>query len=333
VARVLAAALGTLLLAAGASGGAVRQPGPLRGTELGERSGLRLLVASNPPFVLDVDSGRSVPLADAPLGMEVGVLSVVPVGGRAAAVIASSRPRIYAVRAGRAVSLGDGEHAVAAADGRSVWIVDGSDQACTIRRVGLDGRQLRRPRAFPCAGTLAPGGAAGLVVGRTRVVSPATGRTVRRTRLGVVAAAGRTLVLAGPRRSLTLLDAVTGRQRRIRWPSVVRGLDAPAVDPRGRYVALGFADPVWNLTGAQVEDVWVLDARTSRLTHLPSTPVFLSLKATSMDWTADGRLVLLGEDDRGAFVAVWRPGAKALAVKRVRLPQRTSGSDTFAVID
>jgi hypothetical protein len=61
-------------------------------------------------------------------------------------------------------------------------------------------------------------------------------------------------------------------------------------------------------------------------------PLVVALKFTDMAWTRDGRLVLLGEDDSGGFVAVWRPGEERLAVKRVRLPQRRSGSDSFAIL-
>jgi hypothetical protein len=60
-------------------------------------------------------------------------------------------------------------------------------------------------------------------------------------------------------------------------------------------------------------------------------PAFVALKRTNIAWTADGRLVLLGESGR-PLVAVWRPGDRRLAVKRVRLPERTSGSDSFAVL-
>jgi hypothetical protein len=77
-------------------------------------------------------------------------------------------------------------------------------------------------------------------------------------------------------------------------------------------------------------DVWLLDTRTGALTHLPGMPAFVDLKFTSMEWTRDGRLVVLGESRGRGFVAVWRAGAAKLQVKRVRLPLRTSGSDSFA---
>jgi hypothetical protein len=59
-------------------------------------------------------------------------------------------------------------------------------------------------------------------------------------------------------------------------------------------------------------------------------PTFVDFKFTSIDWTTDGRLVVLGQTDYKGFVAVWRAGAAKLQIKRLRLPQRTSGSDSFA---
>jgi hypothetical protein len=60
-------------------------------------------------------------------------------------------------------------------------------------------------------------------------------------------------------------------------------------------------------------------------------PAFVALKFTSMAWTGDGRLVLLGERDGKGFVGVWRPGRRRLALKSVHLPER-AGSDAFAPV-
>jgi hypothetical protein len=168
-----------------------------------------------------------------------------------------------------------------------------------------------------------------VVVSRTRVLDPLTGRTVLWTPWGVLAAAGETLVLAGPGKQFTLLDARRRTQRRLRWPSIVSGIDHPAVDPRGRLIALAFGDPSWHGFGRQVLDVWLLDTKTGRLTQLPGMPAFVSLKRTNMAWTDDGRLVLLAESNRKDIVAVWRPGQRRLALKIVQL-ERSGGSDTFA---
>ena len=58
-------------------------------------------------------------------------------------------------------------------------------------------------------------------------------------------------------------------------------------------------------------------------------PAFVHLKATDMNWTSDGRLVILAEDDRRTAVAVWRPGGRRLAVRAIDLPERDRSSDSF----
>jgi hypothetical protein len=262
-------------------------------------------------------------------------LSVADVAGRAAVVMTSSvsDQKIYAVRgsAARVSSLGLGRVVATAEDGRSVWILRGARSACSLRRVRLDGRQLRAPRPFRCVATMLAGSSLGLVVNRTRVVDPATGRTIVKSRRGIVAAAGRKLVLAGLGRAFTLQDAMSGAERRLRWPSRLSRMDRPAVDPHGRFVALGFGDPAWNGGGAQALDVWLLDVRSGRLSHVPAMPAFVSLKRTSMVWTDDGRLVFLAESAGKQLVALWRPGQPQLALKTVTL-RRTGGSDTFAPV-
>ena len=310
-----------------------REPAPLRGVPLRGATGLRLVVADKPPFVLDVDTGRVTPVP-AVRPPSRGTVRVVGVGGRAAIVVASAVYRhagLYAVhgRAARVSELGTGWDVVPAPDGRSVWVKRFVNAGrCTLRQLGLDGQAIGASRAFPCASTISPAGSLGVVVSRTRVFDPRTGRTLLRTRWGVVAAAGRTLVLAGPNNAFTVLDTATGVQQRLPWPRTVGGLDAPAVDPRGRFVALAFAAPA-----SQTLDVWLLETKTGHLRQLPGMPALVALKSTSMAWTDDGQLVLLGESGGRDVVAVWRPGQKNLAVKTLALPERgDSGSDSFAPI-
>jgi hypothetical protein len=337
--RLAASALGlAAVLAVGvpASAAADRadEPVPLRGVPLTGKTGLRLLVADDPPFVFDVDSGN-VSRVSGLRALDRGVRSVVGIAGRSAVVVAhfAGDAGLYSVRGRgvRATYLGTGRKVAPAADGRSVWItkVVGRDH-CALRHVALAGRELGGNRSFPCASTFESAGALGVVVNRTRVLDPRTGRTVLTTRWGVLAAAGRKLVLAGPGRRFTLLDAATGTEQTFSWPSIVGGLDRPAVDPRGRYVALAFADPAWEGGGTQALDVWVLDVRTGSLAQLPGMPALVSLKATDMNWTDDGRLVLLGESEGRDVVAVWRPGEARLGVRTVRMPERSGGSDSFA---
>lgn len=336
MALALAAAMGLSARAASTLHGP-REPAPLRGIPLGRETGLRLVVADNPPFVLDVDTGSVMPVPGV-RAIERGTLSVVGVAGRAAVVVARSawvRADVYAVRGrgARVSSLGTGTDATPASDARSVRIRSVVDRSrCALRRVDLRGRELRAPRAFPCAATIAAGGSLGLVVNRTRLVDPCTGRTVRKARWGILAAAGRRLLLAGPGKRFTLVETGTASEQRLGWPSVLAALEhQPAVDPRGRFVALAFAAPSWP-GGRQVVDVWLLDTHTGGLTQLPGMPAFVSLKRTSTAWTHDGQLVLIGESSGKDVVALWRPGQRRLALKTVQLPERTIGSDSFASV-
>lgn len=306
-------------------------PAPIRGAPLGV-SGLRLLVSDSPPFVLDVDRGTLTRLRLA--GTELGPVSVVPVGGRGAVVAAGGR--LHGVRGARTVSLPRADRVVAA-PGESVWLEARSGRRCTVRRVALTGSVLGAARVLPC-GTWSdpPGGSLGVVVGRTRVVDPQSGRTVLTTRGGILAVAGRKLVLSRGD-SLVLLDSVTGAERDLGWPSVIlrssqTGLAETAADPRGRYVAIGFGDPAFGLGATQLLDVWVLDTRTETLAHVPSMPAEAGLKRTSLTWSAGGRLVVLGESGSRTIVATWRPGDDVLRVKPMRLPERDGGSDSFAVL-
>jgi hypothetical protein len=327
VAIVVAAAV--VGVAAPSSVGADSGPTPLHGMPLRGPTGLRLVVADNPPLVLDVDA-RATPLPRGPT-LRRGVSWVVGVGGQSAVVVARSVWRhadLYGVRgrAARVVVLGDGADVAPAADGRSVWIKSFARSGCTLRQRSLEGIEIRPPRSFPCASTIASAGSHGLVVNRTRVIDPRTGQTLLRARWGVLAATGRTLVLVGPGRTFTI--GAAGRVlRRIPWPSTLGGLDAPAADPRGRYVALAFANPAVAL------DVWLLDTKTMRLTQLPAMPTLVPLKRTSMAWTHDGQLVLLSQKSGRLSVALWRPGEKSLTVKTLPLrDQRHGSSDSFAVL-
>jgi hypothetical protein len=328
---------GSFVMAAAFGAFAVGEPAELHGSHLGDHTGLRLVVADKPPFIFDVDSGAVTRLTT--VGNAVRVIrvtdgSAVLVDDSGATIV---NKRLYAVSSGAptASPIGDGRDVVPATGRPGVWVTRVvSRKHCALLRIAVGGRQSAA-RAIPCAWVIAPAASLGLVVRRTRIIDPRTGRKVFGSRQGILAVAGtRVLVGSGtlhwPDYRFTLTDTVTGARHRFSWPSILENLETPQVDVRGRYVALPFADPSYNLTGNQVLDVWILDTITGKLVHLPSTPAYVSLKGTSLAWTLDGRLVLLGEEDERAFVGVWRPGQKTLALKSVRLPERAGGSDEFA---
>jgi hypothetical protein len=242
-ALLVASGVGGALVGVGASG--PDDPVPLAGVPLKGASGLHVLVANNPPFVLDVDTGRVTPIR-APVAMKRGVLWVAAVAGLAGVVVAGyPDERIYAVRArgARPIFLGRGRDAVPSGVGNSVWIKTAGGSACGLRQVGLDGQQIGQDQPFACNETIEPGGSLGLISNRTRIIDPLTGKTVLTTQYGVLAVAGKSLVLAGPGKAFTLLDTETGTQRRLAWPSILHGLDEPSADYQGRFVALAFGDP------------------------------------------------------------------------------------------
>jgi hypothetical protein len=328
---------GTVLAAMALGALAVGEPRELHGKRLAGHTGLRLVVAGKPPFVFDVDSGAVTRLND--IGNTLDVI-----GASSGAVVVVAEPgspvtnkRLWIVRSGATapLSIGSGRDVAVAGAGAGVWVTRlVSRKHCALLRIGVDGRRSAA-RAIPCAWVIAPAGTLGLVVHRTRIIDPRSHRKVIGTREGVLAVAGRRVLLAGgvshtPGYRFTLLDTGTGVRHRFGWPSILAGLDAPAVDPRGRDIAISFADPAYHLSGHQVLDVWVLDTATAKLTHLPGTPAYVSLKRTSVAWTHDGRLVLLGEVDGRGFVGVWRPGEERISLKHVRLPAREGASDAFA---
>jgi hypothetical protein len=310
-------------------------PRPLHGVPLGRSTGLRLLVADDPPFELNVDTGQVVPVLDV---AGHPVLSVLQVGKDAVIWLDRRylRAEIYVVRHGttKAVRLATAWSVAPAADGQSVWLKSYTDaRHCTLRQLSLDGRPRRSARPLSCETRLEDSGAGAVLIQGSSVVDPASGRTLLRTG-GVWAISGHlALTTAGSYGPLRLTDLRNGRRWRLRWPSRIGGIDQAVVQPRSGLIALDFADPAYQGSGTQVTDVWLLDPATRRLAHLPGMPAAVSLKFTSMSWTRDGRLVLLAQIGGHDAVAVWRPGRKQIALRTIRLPVRDSGSDTFAILE
>ena len=263
-----------LVVASGARPAQQDRPSLLRGAPLGAATGLRLLVADNPPFVLDVDRNRMAPVAGVRATGE-GVVSVVGVGGRGGVVIDERAPGcsfrracLFGVRAdgARAAPLGLGRNVAPASDGTSVWVQRNiSSSACTVQRFGLDGVAGSNRRSFPCSHALDPAGSLGLIVRRNgdQLVDPATGRAALRAS-GIVAAGRGKAVLGCPGFQCAVLDLRTRRRMRLPWSDALGGYHDPVLDHHGRFVAISFGVPSWGDGGRQVLDVWVLDFETGK---------------------------------------------------------------------
>jgi len=337
--------------AASAVGGATTStaapiaPRLLAGAPLTGRTGLELLVSSNPPRLLNIDTGTSHTVAGVPGGRD-RVTWVQPVG-RDAVIVSQAVTAVGEVfwlrrDAATATPVGRAADVVVSRDGRSLWLWDQRDgRRCGLREVGLDGRPRRPARRVDCDTQPVADTDLGLLVWvegprpdepLTALVDRDDGR--RLASYPVVHTVAGDLVLWGgeevDRGSFTLSDRRTGVRQRIPRPSRVGEAGGGLLSPDRRLLAVEFGDPAWEGGPAQLLDVWVLDLRTRRWRQLPGMPVLAALKATSTAWTGDGRLLLLGSFDRvGGALAVWRPGQDRLAVRRLRLPADRAGSDSF----
>jgi hypothetical protein len=298
--------------------------------------GLRLLVADAPaPFVLEVDQATTQPITGLPTDRDRGV-SVLPVGGHALLVSFRRCDRcrpgssVHLLRRGSmtATRLGAALQVVPARDGQGLWLLSRRDASgCVLGQVALDGRPRRAPRPVGCRTGLVAELPAGLLVsfvgagGRDR--HGALLRPDGVVRLGDPQAQPvvGNLVLSGAdrHRPLVLRDLGTGASFGLRWPSRPDyGLGEVTGDPGGRLAIVEFA----KYSPEHRVDLWLLDTTTRRWRQLPGMPAPLVPKATDVQWTADGRVVLLS----GNLLAVWRPGEPRLAVGRVPPSKQPGGN-------
>jgi hypothetical protein len=320
-------------------------PRLLAGVPLTGPTGLELLVSGNPPRLLDLDAGTSRAVAGVPGGHD-RVASVRQVGRDAVIVsqAVSAAGQVFRLRrdAATATPVGRAADVVASRDGRGLWLWRQRDaRHCSLREVGLDGRPRRPARRVDCDTQPAADTDLGLLVPTkgprpdeplTALVESDNGH--RLASYPVVHAVAGDLVLWGGEEldqgPFTLTNRRTGVRHQIPRPSRVGQAGGGLLSPDRRLLAVEFADPAWDGGPAQLMDVWLLDLRTRRWRQLPGMPMLAALKSTSMAWTEDGRLLLLGSFDQvGDTLAQWRPGQARLAVRRLRLPADRAGSDSF----
>jgi hypothetical protein len=297
--------------------------------------GLRLLVAADPPRLVDVDRGTSRRVGGLPAGQEP--FSVSPLGD-GAIVIGHQQVFVLDGGADRARPVGRGSYAVASLDGRGLWLLE-QGRGCRLREVGLDGRERRPARRVPCGTGLMAETPLGLLVWtepagdgtQAALLDPGTGRVKARYPevhgvVGDLVLWGEAERNAGP---FTLTNRRTGARHPVPRLTPHGWAGSGEASPDGRLLAVEFADLSWSWVKGQVSDIWLLDLQTRRWRRLPGMPLITGVKFMSMAWTGDGRLVLAGDFERyGKALATWRPGQDHLAVKRLALPA-FAGSDTF----
>lgn len=221
-----------------------------------------------------------------------------------------------------------------------------SSRCCPWAGTPYSGSTAGRARPFDCSTELVGAGAQAVLVAGGVATDRETGRRLVQPPpdgfdwaiAGDVAVTARTSPAL-----LALTDLGSGSSFTVPDPSRIGGRGGPdsaAVHPNGRLLALSFADPAHLGSGTQVMDTWLLQLASRRLAHLPDMPSVVELKRTSMAWTSDGPPRLAGahrpaarnvprSSRRETVVAVWKPGQRRIAVRAVRIPDRTSGSDAF----
>jgi hypothetical protein len=304
-------------------------PRYLEGQPLTGPTGLRLLMASDPPRLVDVDRNTSLPVS--------GVAGQAPFSvaelGAGAIIIGDRQVFVLGRGSARARPLGRGGTAVTSLDGRGVWLLE-QGRRCRLREVGLDGRARRPPRKVPCTTGLSAETSLGVLIwtedgGEAALLDPGSGRIVARYP-EVLGVAG-DLVLWSERDDgpLTLTNRRTGASQPVPRPTPHGQAGLGQASPDGRLLAIEFGDTSWSRVQGQVSDIWLLDLQARSWRRLPGMPLITGLKFMSMAWTGDGRLVLAGDFERfGEAMATWRPGQEQLAVKRLTLPDY-AGSDSF----
>ena len=285
--------------------------------------------------MLDVDDKTTARVSGLPTGGDRSV-GVAAVGQDALLLAYRFCPGcrdlgVYVLRHGTisATRLATALQAVPSQDGRGAWLLQrrrGGPDRCLLTEIDLAGRARAAPILVGCRLGLVADLPAGLFVSS----SGALGRNahsavierdgdVRRFADPYARPVVGNLVLsgAGPSRPLVLHDMRTRANRRLDWPSR-RGFALADVSgsPDGRQAVVGFAH-----YSPHRLDLWLLDTRTGGWQHLPGMPARLVPKATDVEWSQDGRVIVLSD----GTARVWRPGETAMETERVP-SGRQSGS-------
>jgi hypothetical protein len=306
-----------------------------------EPTGLRFVFGGG--AIVDVDTGRTDPVTVTGWLSRPGHPPLLLDEHRTGADFGRTRVEVLEQRGRPIVRLTAPAlaHPAASADGAGVWLAEYLERTgCTLREVGLDGRDRRPARPVECGTRPVAETSHGLWVdiGPDAFVEARVGSSATEHRADLLDPAtlasrvsypvvepiddDRVFVLG---ESWELRDLRTGRVTPLAQPPA-RGWPDPRVGPisgDGRYVPFTFGEPG---TSPQIMDLWVLDLDAITWTRLPLMPAYTSLKRTDVAWAADGRLVLVGRFPEKGLVATWRPGDAGYLVRRFDRPETPAGA-------
>ncbi len=261
------------------------------------------------------DGSGFVPPAEQPIwAQRVGSDAVIGVGD------VSGRLEVFAVRRGsqRAMAVGFGSPTPGLG---GVWLREKiSADECRLSKVALDGEILSESASVDCDVSLIEETSVGLVGVRevdgafSGVILDPEDLSAPLFELGLIRGifGSRVLHQAGGGSDFVVLDTLTGEEVAIELPVRFGQPSYGQLSPDGRYLAIPFKSPL------QVFDIWVLDTETLQWTRAPSMPVASGVKATSLAWVPDGRLIiLLTLEPAGHQLATWTPGDSELQVRQL----------------
>jgi hypothetical protein len=261
------------------------------------------------------DGAEFVPPASQPIwAQRVGSDAAIGVGD------VSGRLEVFAVRPGspQAVPIGFGGPTPGSG---GVWLREEiSADDCRLSKVALDGEILAESAPADCDVNLIEETDLGLIGSRevdgafSGVILDPDDLSAPLFELGMIRGVfgSRVLHQAGGGSDFVVLDTLTGEEITIGLPVRFGQPSYGELSPDGRYLAVPFKSPL------QVFDIWVLDTETLRWTQVPSMPVAAFVKATTIAWVPDGRLViLLTLEPGGHQLATWTPGDSELQVRQL----------------
>jgi len=224
-----------------------------------------------------------------------------------------------------ATRLGSALQVIPARDGEGLWLLRrGPGKSCLLVEVTLGGQRRGAARLTSCQTGLVADVPAGLLtssagpLGRNAhgdLLRP-DGEVIRFGDEYAQPVVGNLLLSGADRHTpLVLRDVSTGAARKLRWPSRPGyGLGQVDGQLQGQFAAIDFD----KYSPVDRYDLWLLDTRTGRWQHFPDMPAHAIPKTTDVQWTADGRVVILAANALG----IWRPGDAHLAVRRVPPPKQ-----------
>lgn len=292
--------------------------------------GNRFLVATSPVSVVDgfgstvstLTGQRSGGLVQVRRGKEVPYVGVYSDDGRI---------DVYAVQGQELVMFGAGGSFAVDPDG-SVWI-QSLGESCAVQHWNGQGRLLQTVRVA-CGESLKAATAAGLIVhdeaSKSDAVLDRENGHVLLRRPSLVGATSTRIVGRGAD-GLELFDQSGKLVGAVALPNTEWGTDDLAlVSPDAKSMLFRFGNPACP-GPAQCLDLWLLNLQDLRWTHFPLMPTYASLKATSVDWLPDGRVVLAGAfDGIGGAALVWSPPDPTIT--RASWPVRQDRGQTFVAL-